>query len=42
MLHVVKQIQHHFPIQSRRVVVGLIALSVAALVVGVALILWNE
>jgi hypothetical protein len=39
MLHVVKQIQRHFPNQSSRVVTGLIALSASALLVGVGLLL---
>jgi hypothetical protein len=42
MLHVVKQIQRHFPNQSSRIVVGLIALSISALVVGVGLMLLNQ
>ncbi len=39
MLHVVKQIQRHFPNQSSRIVTGLVALSASALLVGVGLLL---
>jgi hypothetical protein len=39
MLHVVKQIQRHFPNQSSRIVAGLVALSASAMLVGVGLLL---
>jgi hypothetical protein len=42
MLHVVKQIQRHFPNQSSRVVTGLLVLSASALAVGVGLMLLNR
>jgi hypothetical protein len=42
MLHVVKQIQRHFPNQSSRIVTGLVALSASALLIGVGLMLLNR
>jgi hypothetical protein len=41
MLHVVKQIQRHFPNQGGRVVTALVALSASALAVGIGLMLWR-
>jgi hypothetical protein len=39
MLHVVKQIERHFPNQGSRLITALIALSASALAVGVGLML---
>jgi hypothetical protein len=41
MLHVVKQIQRHFPNQGSRVVGALVALSASALAIGLGLMLWK-
>jgi hypothetical protein len=39
MLHVVKQIQRHFPNSSPRIVGALVALSASALAIGIGLML---
>jgi hypothetical protein len=39
MLHVVKQIQRHFPQAGGRIVAALVALSASALAIGVGLML---
>jgi hypothetical protein len=39
MLHVVKQIQRHYPNQRSRIVTSLLALSASALLVGLGLLL---
>ena len=42
MLHVVKQIQRHFPNQGSRIVTGLVVLSASALAIGIGLLLLNQ
>jgi hypothetical protein len=39
MLHVVKQIERHFPNRGRRITAGLVALSASALALGIGLLL---
>ena len=42
MLHVVKQIQRHFPGHNRSIIAVAVALSVSALLVGVGLLVLNQ
>ena len=42
MLHIVKQIQRHFPGHNRSIIAVAVALSVSALLVGVGLLVLNQ
>jgi hypothetical protein len=41
VLHVVKQIERRFPNQGSRIVTALLAVSAAALAIGIGLMLWR-
>jgi hypothetical protein len=41
MLHVINQIQRHFPDRGARIVTVLLALSASALLLGIGLMLWR-